>query len=84
MATATLKLFSQLSAFLPPGARENLTQIEIGPETTVDEVISALRLPTQKCHLVLLNGVFIPPSERVATPVRPGDALAIWPPVGGG
>ncbi len=84
MATATLKLFSQLSDYLPPGADQNQALIEIGPSTTVDGVITALALPAGKCHLVLLNGVFIPPSERIATPIRPGDALAIWPPVGGG
>jgi len=84
MATATLKLFSSLSSYLPADAKQHKTVITIDAGTTVDDVIAAWQLPRQKIHLVLLNGHFVAPSERATMPVKDGDALAIWPAVGGG
>ena len=84
MATATLKLFSSLSCYLPPDAREHKTAITIDPLATVASIIAAWQLPAKQIHLVLLNGHFVPPSERATTAVKDGDALAIWPAVGGG
>lgn len=84
MASATLKLFSSLSAYLPGDAEAHRTTIEIDPDSTVGGVIAAWRLPAKQVHLVLLNGHFVPPSERATTPLRDGDSLAIWPAVGGG
>ena len=84
MATATLKLFSLLAPYLPEGSVDNQTTIEVGAGTSVDAVIAMMRVPTQRCQVVLLNGVFVAPSERPGTTVRPGDALAIWPLIGGG
>ncbi len=84
MPTATIKLYSVLAQHLPPGAEKNTAPIQIDETTTVGGLIGSLNLPLQHCHLVLLNGVFVPPEARVTTPVREGDALAIWPPVAGG
>jgi len=41
-------------------------------------------VPAEHCHLVLVNGVFISPSERGSRRLSEGDHLAIWPPVAGG
>jgi sulfur carrier protein ThiS len=84
MAAVTIKLYALLSQYLPPGAKENKAVIEVADDATVGAVIAALGLPLGHCHLVLLNGVFVPPDGRAATPVKDGDALAIWPPVAGG
>ena len=84
MATATLKLFSILSAYLPPGSSRHSTTIEIDPDSTVASIIAAWNLPAKQCHIVLRNGRFVPPSARATTAMREGDALAIWPAVGGG
>jgi sulfur carrier protein ThiS len=35
-------------------------------------------------HLVLINGVFVPPPERTSRALKEGDVLAIWPPIAGG
>ena len=45
---------------------------------------SPVRLPEDRCHLVLVDGVFIPPSKRAEEPLPAGSALAIWPKVAGG
>lgn len=84
MAHATLKLYSVLAKHLPADAHQNAATIEIGADTTVGSIIAAYNLPRQHCHLVLVNGVFIPPEARDATVLADGDALAIWPPVAGG
>jgi sulfur carrier protein ThiS len=33
---------------------------------------------------VLVNGRYVPPALRPSHLLRPGDALAIWPPIAGG
>jgi molybdopterin converting factor small subunit len=35
-------------------------------------------------HLVLVNGVYVPPAERLSFTPKEGDVLAIWPPIAGG
>jgi sulfur carrier protein ThiS len=50
----------------------------------VQAVIDQMRLPAKLTHLVLVNGIYIPPPSRAAHPLRAGDALAVWPPIAGG
>jgi len=33
---------------------------------------------------VLLNGIFVPPSQRESTAIAEGDVVSVWPPVAGG
>jgi sulfur carrier protein ThiS len=85
MAQATVKLFASLSEYLPSNARENATEIAVPAEgTTIAETLAALKVPMEKCHLVLVNGIFVSPSARANTRIGEGDTLAVWPPVAGG
>ena len=43
-----------------------------------------LKVPAASAHLVLRNGVFVPPAEHDSLQLDDGDALALWPPVAGG
>lgn len=81
---ATLKLFATLGERLPASTKANGIPIEIGPQSTVLSVIQAHGPDERLCHLVLLNGVFVSVEDRAKEPVRDGDVLAIWPPIGGG
>jgi len=82
---ASLKLFASLSKHLPAEAqRTSCLQLDLPPGTTVQQVIAHQGIPPELCSLVLLNGLFIPPEERVSRHVSEGDVLAIWPPVAGG
>ncbi|MGB0721837.1 MAG: sulfur carrier protein ThiS [Gammaproteobacteria bacterium] len=51
---------------------------------SVEAAIDHFRVPREQCHLVIVNGVFVPPGSRSHTPLMDGDTLALWPPVAGG
>ena len=81
----TLKLYAMLSDCLPDEARKtNSVALDIGPGMTVAQLIGAHNLPPRLCHLVLIDGVFIPPEQRAQRALVDGETLAIWPPVAGG
>ena len=81
----TLKLYATLSDHLPDTARKtNAVELNIDPGTTPSRVIESKNLPLKLCHLVLIDGVFIPPAERAQRTLKEGETLAIWPPIAGG
>ncbi len=80
----TLKLFANLSDYLPPGSRDNRIDLEAGEHESVADIIQRYALPERMVHLVLLNGVYLSPGERPARQLRAGDQLAVWPPIAGG
>ena len=83
--TVTLKLFATLARLLPAQAQKtNCLELSLEPGTTLQALIACHRIPPELCALVLINGVFIPPEERASRILSDGDAVAIWPPVGGG
>lgn len=80
----TLKLYASLGIYLPAGHARNEAAVEVADGTTIDAILDAHNVPRESRHLVLLNGVFQAPATRAATRLKPGDALAVWPPVAGG
>lgn len=81
----TLKLYATLTDYLPVDARRtNAMSLQLAAGTTVAACIGNLHLPDRLCHLVLIDGVFIPPAERALRALREGETLAIWPPIAGG
>lgn len=80
-----LKLFATLGKLFPAAAQHpNGLELELAPGTTVQELITGQRIPPDLCALVLVNGIYIPPSDRATWALAQGDTVAIWPPVGGG
>lgn len=84
MITIQFKLYASLQDFLPAGAKDNAVKIAIEEDTTIEAIATQYRLPPELLQLVLVNGVFVPPSARPSYRFRDGDTLAIWPPVAGG
>lgn len=80
----TFKLFATLTDYLPAGHQGNVIEIEVPDDATVGGVIAQHRLPEKLTHLVLVNGNYIAPDRRASEPLRPGDTLAVWPPIAGG
>ena len=80
----TLKLYAMLSDYLPPGARNNQIQVELGEGAKVGALIERYNLPPKLTHLVLINGFYVAPEARSSTALREGDTVAMWPPIAGG
>ncbi len=78
------KLFASLTDYLPPERRGNRVEVEVEDGTTIADMIARYRVPERSAHLVLVNGVFIPPAQRPRRRLAEGDELAIWPPIAGG
>jgi sulfur carrier protein ThiS len=81
----TLKLYATLCEYLPAEARRTSAWVvDVAPGTTVTQMITGHGVPEQKAHLVLVNGLYVPPEERAARVLGDNDELAVWPPVAGG
>ena len=81
----TLKLYATLTDYLPPAARtNNQLELAVTEDDTIDSIVAPFHLPPKLVHLVLVNGLFVPPAERAARRFSEGDVIAIWPPIAGG
>jgi len=80
----TFKLYASLGQYLPSGAVDNKATIELAPDETLAQLIARFNLPERLVHLVLVDGVFIPPEARATRTLKEGETVAIWPPVAGG
>ncbi len=69
---------------MPEETHNGEASIECPKDHSVTAILTDLNVPLEKCHLVVVNGVFIPPAERGSTSLNEGDTLAVWPPVAGG
>jgi len=81
----TFKLFASLSDYLPPQARNShQMELEVAPDAPISEIVAPFGLPLASVHLVLVNGHYIAPDQRLTRTLQEGDVLAIWPPIAGG
>ncbi len=80
----TLKLFATLARHLPACEAPNVARIDVEEGATVGQVLDSLGVPRAQVHMVLLDGHFVPLEELDARMLKPGQALAVWPPVAGG
>ncbi len=79
------KLYASLTQYLPAENRyDNRVQLELPEGSAVAQVIAPFGLPEKLVHLVLVNGKYIHPEQRLTTTLQEGDVLAIWPPIAGG
>ena len=89
MVSITFKLFSHLADYLPEHYQgnqrvDNTLVIEVSDDTSITDVIEQFKLPPKLVHLVLVNGTYIEPEDRISRTFNEGEELAIWPRVFGG
>lgn len=75
-----VKLFANLSKYLPPGTKNRMAELEVHPETTAGNVLDQLAVPKELTHLIMINGQH-EPRDRV---MEEDDLLSVFPPVAGG
>jgi sulfur carrier protein ThiS len=81
----TFKLYASLTDYLPAAARQgNLVELDVADGTSIAALIEPYGLPHRLVHLVLVNGVYVAPADRLSRVLVEGDVLAIWPPIAGG
>ncbi len=80
----TFKLYALLGKYLPAGAKKNEIELDLDEGTTAADLLRQHAVPEEMCHLVLINGSFVPPGARDTAALHDGDAVAVWPPVAGG
>ncbi|MCW8889601.1 MAG: MoaD/ThiS family protein [Sedimenticola sp.] len=77
------KLYASLGQYLPADAENHQISLEVEEGTSPKALLNQQGVPEAEVHLVLVNGVFIPPGQRT-NPLVEGDELAVWPAVAGG
>ncbi|MCB1859379.1 MAG: MoaD/ThiS family protein [Gammaproteobacteria bacterium] len=77
------KLYASLGEYLPPGTNGHVLKVDVPAGTSPLDLLERYGVPLAQVHLVLVNGVFIPPDQRTL-PLKEGDELAVWPAVAGG
>ena len=80
----TLKLYANLREYLPAHAQNHRVQINIDENTTPYHLLEQYKIPKERAHLVLLNGVYLTPQQCQQAIFKDNDTMAIWPPIGGG
>lgn len=77
------KLYASLGQYLPAEAEDHQVALKVAEGTSPAQLLEQQGVPQAEVHLVLVNGVFIPPGQR-NQPLTEGDELAVWPAVAGG
>jgi molybdopterin synthase sulfur carrier subunit len=75
-----VKLFATFRDHLPPGSDSFSCHMEVGPGTTVQDVLKEFDLPEDIPKIILVNGIHAKPHDAL----RERDVLSVFPPVAGG
>ena len=71
-----IKLFAGLQSFSP----STTDQFEIEPGTTIRDILAQIEIPIDKARLIFIDGI----KADLDTPLKGGERVGIFPPVGGG
>jgi sulfur carrier protein ThiS len=78
------KLYADLMRYLPPDAKQQSVHVDMPEGSTLYDLMERFQVPKEQAHLVICNGLFIPPSQRGTYQLQQHDVIALWPPVAGG
>ena len=80
----TFKLYATLVKYLPERTEKHAVRLEVSAKDSPQNILDRFKVPRRLSHLVLLNGIYLPPEDREKSVLKEGDTLAVWPPVAGG
>ncbi len=76
----TVRLHVSLTKFLPEGARQKTVSVRLPDGAEVADIADQLNIPARYVKLIFVNGVRANKQTRLSD----GDAVSLFPPVGGG
>jgi molybdopterin converting factor small subunit len=76
----SVRLFATLRRFFPDYNPDKGIELDVVEGTTVESLIQTLRLPPNEARVVLINGI----SKKPTDPVKEGDQVSLFTPLGGG
>ena len=75
-----VKLFATFREYLPKGSDGKSWQMEIDDTTTIEQIITTLKLPEEIPKIILVNGL----QGSMDQTLKEGDTVSIFPPIAGG
>jgi len=75
---------SSLAKHLPPNAKGNRVEIDIPAGSTVQDVLTCLKLDPQARFILILNGDMLSRPEFTERSLVEGDKLSLMPPIKAG
>ena len=76
----TVKLFATLVRFKDGTRAGKPFEVELREDSVVQDLIDHLKIPVEETHIVFINNII----EETHSPLKDGDVVGMFPPVGGG
>ena len=75
-----VKLFATLRKYLPDLELGSSTEVQVDPDTSIEQLYKNLGIPIEEIKLAYVNGIYREPEYIL----NDGDEIGIFPPIGGG
>lgn len=75
-----LHLYASLAKYLPPDAVSRTCYVDLDAGGDVGGIVRKMEIPAKAVKLIFVNGV----RADDTTPLKDGDRIGLFPPVGGG
>ena len=76
----TVKLFATLVRFKDGVRAGKAFEVELRDGSVVKDLIDHLKIPVEETHVIFINNII----EETHSPLKDGDVVGVFPPVGGG
>ena len=70
--------------YLPPGNSRFKREVRVDEGLLLQKLIDQYHISKEEAHIVLVNGHFVSPEDRVEYQLKESDVVSVWPPVAGG
>jgi molybdopterin converting factor small subunit len=76
----TVKLYATLAHYGHSRRAGTPAEVELPAEATLQDLIAQLNIPLEETRITFVNGIIQEPGWKLSE----GDAVGIFPPIGGG